>query len=675
MITIPSPQTKQWVQANKGEIFGNLYRTRNIDLDEKGYLKLAKRANMIDSSGSGKMLNCFFFAAANLYIVPTSTTVYQISSDLNTVASVTASGGSNPTLSIYGDGVMFNALAYFSTTSTLVKMDSALAFTSLSGSITLTSSKFHPLCVFESLNYLAVGDANTVKLYNTSDSLIETLTIPQEYEVTWLVYKDQNLYIGTRNLQGGQAKMFRWNGSGTAFQDSFGFNAEWSFSGCEYGSSIASITSNGEVVYFTGGGFEQIVALPVYSTGYQWWKAGVNPTEGKVQRRGMLADGKKLYIVLSGHIGEYPYNLEAQPSGLWCYDPEVGLYHKAGGNENETTQTKIVLSVDETTNEITLSSSTTAITGTPCYYNGGGLDAAIYYIIRVSGTVLKMARTITDALAGTAIDLTNTTVGTLYLDPIVQYGANGFQTLSTADEQVGAIAKIKNYASTQWFAQQLIWGSTIYTNTSMLASASTTGLMTFGFGENRGDFVITKAFSNEVKDNWNKVIIRAGGIKNSNDKVVVKYRVIDDEGMPFSSAQFQGSFARTPITWTSSTTFTTNADAYTEWVNADIGDEVSFLAGNGAGWTAHITDISENSGVFTVTIDETYGFYASGDSANVSVQNWIKLDTITTADGGGYKELPIRTSSKWIQIKCELRGEGIKIEDIQLINNEKKPRK
>lgn len=666
MITIPSPQTKQWVQANKGEIFGNLYRTRNIDLDEKGYLKLAKRANMIDSSG--KMLNCFYFAAANLYIVPTATTVYQISSDLNTVASVTAATGSNPTLSIYGDGLMFNALAYFSSTSTLHKMDSSLNFTSLSGSITFTSSKFHPLCVFESLNYLAVGDANTVKLYSTAEALIETLTIPQEYEVTWLVYKDQNLYIGTRNLQGGQAKMFIWNGSGTAFQASYGFNAEWSFSGCEYGSSIASITSNGEIVYFTGGGFEQIFALPVYSTGYQWWKAGVNPTEGKVQRRGMLADGKKLYIVLSGHLGEYPYNLEAQPSGLWCYDPEVGLYHKAGGNENQTSNTKTVSSVDDATDEITLSSSTTAITGTPCYYNGGGIDAGVYYIIRVSGTVLKMARTITDALAGTAVDLTTTTVGTLYLDPIVQYGANGFQTLSTADEQVGAIAKIKNYASTQWFAQQLIWGSTIYKNTSISAPASTTGLMTFGFGENRGDIVTTKIFASEKEDVWNRVIVKVNNILNTNDKVVVKYRIIDDEGMPFSSAQFQGSFARTPITWTSSTTFTTNADAYTEWVNADIGDEVSFLAGNGAGWTAHITDITESSGVFTVTIDEIYGFYASGDSANVSVQNWVKLGTLTSTDGVLQKEFNINEKSNWIQFKLEIRGVGVKIQELQVIN-------
>ncbi len=668
MITIPSPQTKQWVQANKGEIFGNLYRTKNIDLDEKGYIKLAKRANMIDSSG--KMLNCFFFAAANLYIVPTATTVYQISSDLNTVASVTASGGANPTLSIYGDGIMFNALAYFSTTSTLISMDSALAFTSYSGSITLTSSKFHPLCVFESLNYLAVGDANTVKLYNTSNTLVETLTIPQEYEVTWLVYKDQNLYIGTRNLQGGQAKMFRWNGSGTAFQDSFGFNAEWSFSGCEYGSSIASITSNGEVVYFTGGGFEQLTALPSYSTGYQWWKAGVNPTEGKVQRRGMLADGKKLYIVLSGHLGEYPYNLEAQPSGLWCYDPEVGFYHKAGGNDNETTTTPTISSVNDTTDEITFSSSQTIQTGTPCFYNGGGLDSAIYYLIRVSATVFKAARSMTDALNGTAINLTSTTAGTMYVEPIIQYGVNGFQTLNTEDEQIGAIAKIKNYASTQWFAQQFIWGSRINFDVTIGAAQGTIGLVTFGFGENRGDFVLTKVFFNgSQEDLVDRVIVRAGNIKNSNDKVVIKYRVSDDEGLPFSSAQFQGTFARTPVAWTSSTTFTTAADAYTEWVNADVGDEVSFIAGNWAGATAHITTIAENAGVFTITIDETYPFYASGDESNVSVQNWTKLGVMTTADLG-IKNLPINKTCKWIQFKFELRGEGVRIEDIQIINRE-----
>lgn len=668
MITIPSPQNKQWSQVNSGEVFGNVFRSKNIDFNEKGYLKLAKRANMLDSSG--KMLNCFYFASANLYIVPTSTTVYSISADLNTVQSITASGGSNPTLSIYGDGIMFNNLAYFSSTSTLHKMDSALAFTSLSGSITFTSSKFHPLTLFESLNYLAVGDANTVKLYNTSDTLVQTLTIPQEYEVTWLVYRDQFLYIGTRNVQGREAKMFIWNGSGTAAQASYGFNAEWSFSGCEYDSSITSITSNGEIVYFTGGGFKQLTALPVYSTGYQWWKADVNPTEGKVQRRGMLASGKKLYIVLSGHLGEYPYNLVNQPSGLWCYDPDVGLYHKAGGNDNETTSTKTVSSVDDTTDEVTFSSSSTAVTGTPCLYNGGGLDLGVYYLIRVSSTVFKIARTMTDALNGTAIDLTSTTAGTMYMEPVIQYGVTGFQTLNTSDEQVGAIAKIKNYASTQWYAQEFLWGSTIYYDVTVGAPLGTTGLVTFGFGENRGDFITTKIFANgSQEDLWERVIVRAGNIYSSNDKVVVKYKVGNDEGMPFSSAQIQGTFARTPVTWTSSTTFTTNADSYTEWINADVGDEVSFIAGNWAGATAHITAISENSKVFTVTIDETYPFYASGDESNVSVDNWTKLGVMTTSDGG-IKNLPINKTSKWIQFKLELRGKEIKIEDIQIVNRQ-----
>ena len=670
MINIPDQSTKKWSQIGVGEVFGNLYSTRNIDFDEKGYLKLAKRTRAMDNS-IPTMLNSFYLSTANIYVTPTTSKVWSITADLNTVDQITPTSGSNPTISHYGDGCVFNGLALFSTTSTLISMDTSLAFTSYSGTITLTSSKFHSLCVFESLNYLAVGDGNTVRLYDTSIAAVgDVLTIPSQYEVTWLVYRDRQLYIGTRNIQGAEAKMFIWNGSGTSAQYSYGCNAEWMFSGCEYKDTIATITSRGEILTFNGGGFTQLEALPVYHTQYKWWDDGTTGANGKVFRRGMLADGERLYIVLSGVIGSYPWYLPNQPSGLWCYNPSVGLYHKAGSNEDSFGAGTSVSSVDTATAQITLGSSTTAITGTPCYYTGGAVSTGMYYIIRVSSTVVKIAHSVTDALAGTAIDLTSTTAGTMYIKGHTRYGAYGFQALGATLEPglEGAIAKLKSYSSIDFFGIQFMWSSKVYTKTDSGSAASVTTLQTFAFGENRGDFVTQKIFSTNIEDVFNEVIVKAGNIFNTNDKVVVKYRTTDRDGMPISTAQLHGGFKFGSVLWTSSTTFTTNANNYAEWKNVAVGDEVAFFSGGAAGWLAHITDISESSGVFTVTIDETYGFYASGDSSNVAVQNWTKLGVLTSTDGVLQKEFNINEKGNWIQFKFELRGVNTRIEELQVIN-------
>lgn len=80
-----------------------------------------------------------------------------------------------------------------------------------------------------------------------------------------------------------------------------------------------------------------------------------------------------------------------------------------------------ISAVDTGTEQITLESNTALYTGDSTFYDtsagaiGGLTDATTYYVIRVSATVVKLATTEANALAGTAINLTSAGSGTQVL--------------------------------------------------------------------------------------------------------------------------------------------------------------------------------------------------------------------------------------------------------------------
>lgn len=184
-------------------------------------------------------------------------------------------------------------------------------------------------------------------------------------------------------------------------------------------------------------------------------------------------------------------------------------------------------------------------------------------------------------------------------------------------------------------------------------------------GENRGAFSTTKIMSPNIKEKWTDITVKYNNVTTAQDKVLVKYRT---EGITLPRPE-NGS----ETLWTSTTTFTTTLDWSRVKTDFDAGKkyEVEVLAGKGAGILAHITDITESSGTYTVTIDETIPSISVGDKAVVAVDNWLKLEEITVDSAPDSNTVTARlpnVNSKWIQFKIELRGEEVQIEEL-LINN------
>ncbi|MGV8130920.1 MAG: hypothetical protein ACP5N7_02345 [Candidatus Pacearchaeota archaeon] len=514
---------------------------------------------------------------------------------------------------------------------------------------------------------MAIGDGNAVKLYNTSHTLFSTLTLPLDLEVRWIRYNSGNLYIGTKHLGGGNAMLYVWNGVGTSAQGGYPVDGTFIFSGCVYDNSIAIMTSTGRLMRFNGGGFSELANLPVYYAQYSWY--GNTPTAGKVINRGMIADGSIIYINIDGSLADNSIRLVNQPSGLWVFDPKVGLYHRAGFATAKTESRSIdnTTGINTSTNTITVSSYT-AQTGTKVLYTcsvsgeAEGLSPkTFYYLIRVSSTELKLALTYNDAVSGNAVDITSQgTSQILYFHDDDDFGA-------VANINVGAVGLISDYDTNDSVIYRSMNGSRVlfgaYISNDTLSSAVYT-LQTLTEGENRGNVVTQRVHSSQLKDLWEKLYIKFDDVYEGNDKIIVKYRTSNKYGFPIFT------FPAT-VTWTNSISFTTSHDLSA----VSVGDEVEILSGSGAGYLAHITNIQEGDSAWIVTLDETISVSAN-DKSYISIQNWKKAGIGTSETIDKILNAVCGKNSKWVQLKIELRGVSQPtLEEIQIINSTYKPSK
>jgi hypothetical protein len=177
----------------------------------------------------------------------------------------------------------------------------------------------------------------------------------------------------------------------------------------------------------------------------------------------------------------------------------------------------------------------------------------------------------------------------------------------------------------------------------------------------RGYYISPKIVSTEITDDFDLVTLKFSPFYDDTCKIIVKYRTVDDMVQYINLSDWE-------MTWTSNTTFTSTE---TGWADAVVGNEVNVLKGAAGGLLAHITAISENAGTYTVTIDESYADYVSGDIGYAVFRNWIKWKTIEYGDSNaeqGYLAEHIGASGKFLQLKIELRGVSTRIEEL-LVDN------
>lgn len=690
MFKIPQ-SNKEFKQDNSSDRKGNVHITKNISFDEKGYISLAPKAQTITDSG---VLTDLIESSSYHGI---SAIIYD---DLN--AQFMAIGTKNPYVSTPEEPTIwtkdtstnFPNVNNFGTTDAVHWANYRQVFVSDGTSTyrkgvtwaTLTPDG-HSLCEFVNLSALAFGYTNTVTLYNTSLVEIIQLVLPSNFTVTKMAWNKNRIAIGTKNDETKKAVLFEWDG--LTAEANVGYevpSGHTIYSVVPYKDGFACITSDGELLY-NNGGWQVLDRLPIYYKKNYIWNSTPNTNLSRpVCINAMVADGDYIYIGLLGLVSSTglvnePRNFSDFPSGIWCYDPEVGLHHKYSISSNRQLRTNAIAttSIDTSTDTITVSGVTVPATGTPVFYYNkdsyGNTDLSTnsaaplkhgkrYYTIKLTDSTLKLATTQSNALASTAINLTSTGSNTQYL-----IFASNSEFGNVSNGQVTALCLYKNDSNSTYVphskATRLMWGG-------YLTDANSNRLTVIGTivddHENRGYWITPKMESTNILDKFNNLVKKFKPMQHDEDKIIVKYRTKDNTLPDYRTLDFDNNSSISEV-WVDGNTYTSTQDL--SMISA--GDEVEIVGAQGSGYCAHITSITENAGTYTVNLDETIPSVTAGEKLKAVYSNWIKLGEITNTDilnEDGYKKFPIDKNAKWIQFKFELRGFDIKDEET-IVDNQK----
>jgi hypothetical protein len=678
---IKLPLNNRWKQPNNSYKEGSIWYTKNITLDEEGIIKLSPRMfNFFDDSETTTSIGSTNFdtpvafgryAEGTMYVV-TKDEPFNVSIGQTEKSISEDTSSNNPNLSSTSHGTWWQGRWYESyDTGAAAGVSYVTTGTWTAGVITgLTPGVRHYLSVFQNKNNLAVSNGNTVKIYDTSHSNTATLTLPADFEVIGLTYNSYKLGIITRlgGDSAGENKnsfFFTWDGASSEASTGIDIGAISAISVFPYKSSFGIITSQGQVLYWNGGGFDKLVDFPFYFTKQRF---GDN-TNFTAYGDNVIADGDTLLINLGfnfdsmGTKGEK--YIQNNPSGIWCYDPSVGLYHKYSPSNSRAYFHWITTGNVNTTTNIITTSGTIPQTGSPLIVNdgagsaiGGIVNRKVYYVIKLTSTTFKIAETYQNALDLVAVDFTSATDNVyLWMYDIKDYGATF----------IGASGGVSLLGSSTDVYTDIIAGSRIY-GTDDNGSGINTLEVVVPFLKNIGYFITPKLFLNSQTENLQKLVIKHRPLK-LNDKIIIKVKTKEYLGLPTSSVMSPNNKT---ANWTALNVFTTITDLSEAMSALNNGEEmeIEFLSGVGAGQLSKITDITYNTGTYTVTTEDDIVGASSGLKSNFIIDNWKVCDIIDYNNQTfGLKEISIADVGKSPQIKVELQGYETAIEEINIITN------
>lgn len=655
---IPNPTNRSHSQLNRNDASGTIVASKNINLDEEAYIKLSPASFAVmttDDDADFDTADAINVGDGKVFV--NSDELFSGSISFNALSN-RSSDTNSPSPVTEDDNIFFNDTQVVSDGTTVKYLSAATTWTTITG-LSITGSHPTSLAIFDGQNGLLIGHGNRVDLVDTSWALEETLILPNEYKVSSMTSNGSVAYIGTRHDASGEAKMFIWDGNSAAASENYGIESFEIAALRTANSSVVAVSSDGRLLRFNGGGFDELAALPVYIT-EEIYADELNDYS-KVTNRGMVVDGNQIFVFAPSTLETAQRYLVNMSGGVWCFDPSVQFYHRLSPSLSTSTGETITTSdVDISTNEITVTAAPK--TGSPVFYDASGgtriaeiKEITPYFVINVDATTIKLATTEANAVAGTAIDLSTTGNSSQELVFIETFDY-GQQFLDNR----ASVAVIGNSMRTSNFAGRLIYTADVRDE----ALSEKTTLSTYNQNlPNRGYVVLPRLYSSMKDDKFRSINIKHSDLSD-HDSIVVKYRVSTPNQYPIDIKD-NTSNVITDIAgvWTSTTTFTTTHDIS----QAKDGDEVELIAGAGSGFMAHIASISEDAGTYTVTLDEPYIFATATDKFLFVIDNWKKLGTIT-ADSLN-DSLRIDAVGEYLQIKIELRGIETKVLDV-MINNE-----
>lgn len=669
---IPNQESKTHLQNNINDLEGTIFKSRNIDLDEKGYIKLASPTVAVmttDDDADLDTVDAMYPSDSQIYMNSDEMFVGDMTMDTLT----NRNGDTNRvTPSVEEDVIFFNDTEVVSDGSVVKYQSSINTWTTISPSLGTTTPT--AMASWETEGVLAVGNDNIVKFIDTTWAVhATTLTLPPDFQVSSLAVQGSQLFIGTRSKSGGEAMMFVVSTIQVGIDLAYGVGTFEISSLKPFKSSLALIVSNGSLLRFNGGGFDVLAVLPVNKKDIEW--ASANNDYTTTGNRAMTVDGDLIYINLSADTQNGVFRtLPYFPAGVWCYDDTTGsLYHRYSPTYSRVLELfGSSVAVDTANDDFTLTSGNLdrVITGMPVMYNEGGSpkipdlnESIVYYMIKNSSTEFQLATSYTNAIASVPMDITGS--GNISQKWWVQITSDyGF----TQFDNRMAMAVLNSKLFDDTVMGRICLSGEIFSKQDATTMTAVCG--TSPFLPNRGYFVTPRLNSPNLEDEYTNVHIKYAPL-DVDDIILIKYKDVEKLNYPFDSTKFSLSGGASLGTWTDDDTFTTTFD-----MSAVVeGEEVELIAGVGSGHISKIESITESAGTYTVNLSEAFPFAVANDICKFSIDNWKeagRIDFDTQKKGGGFA-LPVGKKSKFVQVKVELRGVKVKIEELIINNKVHKP--
>lgn len=359
-VRIPNNDGK-FSQPNKGDIFGNIYRTQNIDLKTApGKLRVSSRL-IVNTKSDDVGISNMGVPLAFVAHTQASTKQYYAACGIGTGATtgsgkILVSASTTPNSAFandvvanspttihadYSDMVEWVRCLYVSKWSgaanNISKLDSSWTaswYTGTAGGSFTTAGGPKTMCVGFNGN-LYVTDDDLVTYVNTAGTAVlsgtGTIDFLGAYRPIWIRSSSNKLWISLMEFDasfGTKGYIGMWDGTGTALNTLYYIDAPCALSGVVLNDVLYILDAYGILKKFDGGGFKEVARLPVANQNIEMPGIYNDLTVSRwVHMRGMdIVDGK-INIVVNNFVSTGVY-VKDMPSGVWEYDPEIGLYHK-----------------------------------------------------------------------------------------------------------------------------------------------------------------------------------------------------------------------------------------------------------------------------------------------------------------------------------------------------------
>jgi hypothetical protein len=434
------------------------------------------------------------------------------------------------------------------------------------------STKFEGRVYFVNGNdsIFSFADPATV---STSGSYTFDIPLQSEGSISGIDTSASGIWITTSSDGSPETFVYLWDGvSENVFSGSYKVPEPYIMNLKVLNDTPYIVGGSGKIYAFNGSYFEEVARFPfsnILLSGLDDSRSIEIVTSGIgkwIHNNGSTVLGNKLYFLVNpiALADTKTYGDYSKLAGIWCLDPEIGLYHKHAisvlDDNGEMGQLKYVGAL-----------TTSGLDTNPSASDAGNFIFGFSYLTENSTSTEKYA------------------IG--HIQPIASAGS-----------------KQSGYLKTQ------------------------------------------RIYAQNTADTWEKMCLGFEELE-SNDSIEVKYRKVEREATNIG------------VTWSSTTVFTsTDTDLVDIKSKFDTGEsyECRVLLGNGSGVISQLTNITEASGTYTVTLDTVHTGVTATNTGQVRLENWKSIETITSAQNDyQFKELPIGGQSNWIQYKIILRGEEI----------------